>query len=1457
MPARNTIEVQIVGSNNSGPALNQLNQQLDTTKTKATGLGGAIGSALSNIGTIAGGVLLGNLATQMAGGLTGVIEKSVSLGKETLALQRVIGGTTEEVSGLLAVFGRYGVEQEAASRMLGMFSRRMQGLEDMTEVAIQGGKGFSGVMKDLGINFLTSEGHARPLYEVIMDVADAFKGMPNGVDKSAAALQIFGRSGLALLPVLNLGREGIIEVMEAARKYGLVLTSENVDAVRQYSLAQKDMNMAITGFTVQAGLVALPILAQLARAGAGAAQVLNTSLMPVIKEGAQWLGQLASWGGEAAGVLGGELSNALGELKSRVTGSLDFSEAAAAAWKWGSNIADQFAAGIIDGATLFILQAVNFIGNLLAEWLAPGSPPKVAHEMDKWGAGAMESYLSGFSQADFSILETIDGKMKSVLQGLVTYGELGQTQLIPTLLGTRSDLAEAIRMVEQTGNVTSDMLDRISGRFGSASDYVRSYIQAQLALLPVQQALAAETERLEAAQRSLDTLTRRDRTADRQDRVAQLQLEKRLMEAQMMPFDKPVKDARGNLMKGPRQRAIEEIQHMQETQRARQRYAQIDRELSTDRAKAVVEAEQDRINDLRNQEKDAKKQLDIQSGILSALTENASLHKEQQDAVAKGAGAVGSAIEKTGEVTKLALEKGFKPLSELMGNLQKSFPQTATALDNLSHVLNSLGAGLPIVAGGIIGTLLFGPGGGTAIGATIGLFANTIMKEIGKRISPEELKRFLAEQQAWVSAIAYHISNGDWKEVGNLLKLKIDEAWSGLQEWTGKAWSKIKWNEVWANATTFASDATKWLQTQLDKIPWQEAWGNSGGKLLEGLASALSAATKPTTTLDEYGERIAVPALAERWGEAFGTVIHDALMFAFQQVKNLAEMVGQAFGLVPKGDWATAGEKAGADASIFATKFIGAMIKNADIMGAIRDNFTVNVGGKEGTIVGAPQSTGTNLPIGEAAAGVGITALALRTFPWLKDLAGGALGKGGDLLGLINRFGGVTSPAGPGGWTAGAGVGEGAARVLPSTFENFFGALGRFAPLLAKISPFLTMLTIPSEGMPEEYKEKYWKGYGAVPKGGQQNTMYPGYGEKTEAQGIENPLTTIKNNWPSGSLVGQILGAIGGYLERVNADQAAKALTTQYRQVPGETVNPRTFLPGYEDLGVPKSRYQDKMYWQNANPEPEQNAGPPDMRMPKAGAGPALTSPFLDRIGETIGAFFERIGDKQANKDMLDNWGQSIEDYWGQTLEPWFRNLPQDIGNTINGNVAPLKESGDKAITSLYSGLTENWETVKAGMTLYFNQIPSLLPDLKPNGQDIIRDLQSGVDAQWPTLQARLQAIMANVRATTRTPVEPPQEGGDYQRIPSYANGAFVPTPTVALVGDAPGGEWVIPKRNVLNGSGGGPYVGAIATTVNLTPDLEDIRRQVVAMAEQAVDDAMAKAGFRGSAITIGAYIPS
>jgi TP901 family phage tail tape measure protein len=197
----------------------------------------------------------------------------------------------------------------------------------------------------------------------------------------------------------------------------------------------------------------------------------------------------------AAATIGGLFVASLRKMRTDLDWSL--SGIAKRAFEWGKNIVISLARGIA-AATIAVVKALISLGKTIAKWLGPGSPPRIAPDIDDWGTSAMNEFLRGFSAADFDIFNEIGSTVSSFFRGLEG-GGIAKEGIVPAILGSRSATAQAIAQFKATGTVSEDVLRRIAGSFGRVSNDVREYTLTLLRLnvASKQVALAqAEIERI-------------------------------------------------------------------------------------------------------------------------------------------------------------------------------------------------------------------------------------------------------------------------------------------------------------------------------------------------------------------------------------------------------------------------------------------------------------------------------------------------------------------------------------------------------------------------------------------------------------------------------------------------------------------------------------------------------------------------------------------------------------------------------------------------------------------------------------------------------------------------------------------------------------------------------------------------------------------------------------------------
>ena len=251
----------------------------DVSATKALqDVGGAAqtaGGHFSKIAEIAGGLGLAQGIEALGSKVLDFGKESINafqdVGKEVKLLQRYTGDSAEEMSKLRFAAEESGVSAETLAMALGKMSK--------AAATTAGEKKFEAI----GVSVKDMNGNMKSSSDIFTEVADKLGGMSNGVEKTNAIMQIFGRSGMELAPLLNQGAAGIEKFKEEAQKFGLVLSQDNLDAVQKNIVAHREFHAAIEGMQVQLGQFLYPALTAVTKAFSEIVPVIAQALKPAFE----------------------------------------------------------------------------------------------------------------------------------------------------------------------------------------------------------------------------------------------------------------------------------------------------------------------------------------------------------------------------------------------------------------------------------------------------------------------------------------------------------------------------------------------------------------------------------------------------------------------------------------------------------------------------------------------------------------------------------------------------------------------------------------------------------------------------------------------------------------------------------------------------------------------------------------------------------------------------------------------------------------------------------------------------------------------------------------------------------------------------------------------------------------------------------------------------------------------
>ena len=182
-------------------AIDGLSRSFDNLNKQA----GAAGGGLGRMGQAAKGVggLLGALVPVGAiAGLTAIAGRSIDAADNLYDMSQRTGVAVESLSR----FGQAAVDSgssiDGVAKGMGQLAKRVADTG-------KSGDAVRATLQGMGIAATDASGKIKPLDTLMLEVADRFSKMPDGAEKSALAMQLFGKSGTELIPMLNEGRAAL------------------------------------------------------------------------------------------------------------------------------------------------------------------------------------------------------------------------------------------------------------------------------------------------------------------------------------------------------------------------------------------------------------------------------------------------------------------------------------------------------------------------------------------------------------------------------------------------------------------------------------------------------------------------------------------------------------------------------------------------------------------------------------------------------------------------------------------------------------------------------------------------------------------------------------------------------------------------------------------------------------------------------------------------------------------------------------------------------------------------------------------------------------------------------------------------------------------------------------------------------------------------------------------------
>lgn len=176
---------------------------------------------------------LGSLAgVGVVAGLAAGIKQMVDLGDEMNDLSQKVGISVKDLATWKLAAEQSGTSLESVAK----------GVKGLSQYMVQNGA----ALREAGITATDANG-------ALVQLADLFQAMPDGVEKTALAVQLFGKAGMDMIPMLNLGSQGLDEARKKAEEYGKKMAElapqadKFNDVLRELKLQTELTGLSFTG----------------------------------------------------------------------------------------------------------------------------------------------------------------------------------------------------------------------------------------------------------------------------------------------------------------------------------------------------------------------------------------------------------------------------------------------------------------------------------------------------------------------------------------------------------------------------------------------------------------------------------------------------------------------------------------------------------------------------------------------------------------------------------------------------------------------------------------------------------------------------------------------------------------------------------------------------------------------------------------------------------------------------------------------------------------------------------------------------------------------------------------------------------------------------------------------------------------------------------------------------------
>ncbi len=194
--------------------------------------------------------------TAAAVGIAALAKSVANAGDKFQKMSISLGVSTEALSSLKHAAELSGASMQDVEKALKTVAKRANDAQAGLSTAVRS-------FEQLGISIEDSEGNLKSLDILLVESANAFAKMTDDTKAAALAQELFGKSGVNLLPLLKQGSEGIRKMQEEAKALGITFDKEAADQAALFNDELLRLQRTLGGVKTQIGQALLPVITEM------------------------------------------------------------------------------------------------------------------------------------------------------------------------------------------------------------------------------------------------------------------------------------------------------------------------------------------------------------------------------------------------------------------------------------------------------------------------------------------------------------------------------------------------------------------------------------------------------------------------------------------------------------------------------------------------------------------------------------------------------------------------------------------------------------------------------------------------------------------------------------------------------------------------------------------------------------------------------------------------------------------------------------------------------------------------------------------------------------------------------------------------------------------------------------------------------------------------------------------